>query len=129
MGDPGAAHGGRAELPHPRAVRLAAPDEDDPRHEVLLDALARTPQAGGVAWARVRPARASAHAAWQDVLVVTAADEATEVAETAETAAVQALVSALPPDAFAKAIIVGRQVDLDHPFIEAAVTAARQLQR
>ena len=98
---------------------------------MLTDAIARTPQVGRVAWARVRPARAPAHAPWQDVLVVSAPDDAgtAEAVETAETAAVQALVSALPPSAFTKAIIVGRQLDLDHPFIEAALTSARHLDR
>jgi hypothetical protein len=126
----GLPHGGRAELPNPRAVQLEAPDEDDPRREVLARAVTRTPQVGRVAWARVRPARAPSHAPWQDVLVVSASppdqDEARST-EAGETAAVQALVSALPPSAFAKAIVVGRQVDLEHPFIEAAVTAARHL--
>jgi hypothetical protein len=160
----GLPEGGRAELPHPRAVQIQAPDEQDDRLEILAGVVAGAPEIDRVAWARVRPARAPSHAPWQDVLVVSAPpavpgepDEAGEPddrvgggpaaassettpgaggsddterqvrVDPAETAAVQALTSRLPADRFPKAIVVGRQVNLAHPFIEAVVAAARQV--
>jgi hypothetical protein len=121
----GLPHGGRAELPNPRAVQLAGPEDDDPRHDLLADALHRTPTVAEIAWTRVRPARAAAHAPWQDVLIVTAAADHPDAA--AETAAVQALLAALPPTAFPKALVIARQPALAHPFIETALTKARTL--
>jgi len=125
----GLPHGARSELPEPRAVQLSAPAVDDSRGDGLAAAIARTPRVGRVAWARVRPARAPAHAPWQDVLIVSASatPEEAGATEADETAAVQALVSALDPSAFTNALVVGRQLALAHPFIEAAVTAAHHL--
>jgi hypothetical protein len=127
----GLPHGSRSELPHPRAVQVEPADEHDRRLYVLADALAGLPRIDHVHWARVRPRRGAAAAAWQDVLVATA--KATgdgppdEAAEAAEAAAVQALSAALPPDLFPRAIVLGRQSDLAHPFVEAVVATAHRI--
>jgi hypothetical protein len=115
--------GGRAELPHPRAVTIAAPDAGDVVGvgDLVAGAVARLDEVERVCWARVRPRTGGEHSRWQDVLVVTASSPAPE----AEGAAVQALTAALPPDLFSRAIVVGRQAHLRHPFIEAVVAAGR----
>lgn len=120
----GLPHGGRSELPHPRAVQLAAPEEDDERAEPLVDMVTSLPAVDQVWWARVRPRRSPAQAPWQDVLIVSAP---TGPSEADETAAAHALSVALPPGAFPRAIVIGRQADAEHPFIEAALTTARRI--
>ena len=39
--------------------------------------------------------------------------------------AVHALSQALPPDAFRRAVVVGRHADVGHPFAEAAIATGR----
>lgn len=125
----GLPHGGRSELPHPRAVDIAAPADDD-RAELLAGIVADLARAGAVTevrWARVRGraqvAAGQRHARWQDVLVVGAASAAPE----AEVAAVQAVQAAVPAGAFPRLMVVGRQEAVQHPFVEAVVAVARPL--
>jgi hypothetical protein len=121
--------GGRAELPHTRAVDIDDPGDDD-RTDQLVAIVAGLAGEGAVAqvrWARLRGrAREAAgreHARWQDVLVVTAPTPTPE----AETASVQAVSAALPPGTFPRMLVIGRQAAMAHPFIEAVVEVARPL--
>jgi hypothetical protein len=126
--------GGRAELPHPRAVEFEGPGDDD-RAELLVGvvgdvARATAGTAGAVAevrWARVRGRAQAAsghqHARWQDVLVVSAPTATPE----AEAAAVQEVSTALPAGTFPRLLVIGRQEALAHPFVEAVVAVARPL--
>jgi hypothetical protein len=124
--------GARSELPPPRAVDIEVPADDD-RAALLRDVVAGLADADEgvgvvqVHWARVRGrAKAAAgreHASWQDVLVVTAGS-ATVGAETAAVGAVQA---AVPAREFPRMLVVGRQADVAHPFVEAVIGAGRAL--
>jgi hypothetical protein len=149
--------GGRSELPPPRAVDIETPagTEDDERAARLRSLIAGTtgtttdgtatsgtattgtatdgttttgaPGVVEVHWARVRGrAKAAAgreRANWQDVLVVTAVSATAE----AETRAVSAVQAALPAAEFPRAMVVGRQADVAHPFVEAVIDAGRAL--
>jgi hypothetical protein len=130
----GLPHGGRSELPHPRAVHIEGTGGDE-RAELLAGLLADLqadlagdPRVGiaQVHWARVRgraqvAAGRSGH--WQDVLVVRTVVATPE----AETAAVQAVSTALPARVFPSALVIGRQEALAHPFVDAVLAEARPM--
>jgi hypothetical protein len=108
-------------LPHPSSVSVVAPADDDEDRAVLLTAAAATvPGCEELAWASIRRRGAPEHAPWRDVLVVT-----TGVDD--QSAVVQALSAALPASVFPSAVVVGRDADLVHPLIEAAVAAGRTI--
>jgi len=115
----GLPHGERRELPHPRSVEVAPPEDDDGRALLLS---AATVAVGGcrlVHWARLRRRDAPEHAPWRDALVVTAADGADQ------DAVVRALRSVLPPAVFPSPVVVGRRADLVHPLVDAVVADGR----
>lgn len=116
--------GPSSELPHPRSAKIESPDEHDGRLPALVQALADTPQVDHVVWAQVRPRRDSTSAAPQDVLVVISEASPPDDAA-AEAAAVHALATNLPAELFARAVVVGRQSDQDHPFVGAVVETGR----
>jgi hypothetical protein len=106
--------------------------DDDVRAEQLRSLITGTATTGDagvveVHWARVRGrARAMAgreHARWQDVLVVTATSATAE----AETRAVGAVQAVIPAAEFPRMMVVGRQADVAHPFVEAVIEAGRAL--
>jgi hypothetical protein len=111
--------GPRSELPLPKAVEIERPADDDDRRDLLAGTVARLDEVDHVYWTRVRPAKGHRDAPWQDVLVVAAAGTTDQ-----EAAAARALSSGLPPEAFRNAVVVARQVDMHHPFIEAAVATS-----
>jgi hypothetical protein len=119
--------GPRSELPNPRAVDLEAPDPDDQRLHILVEAIAQVDEVDHVYWARVRPAKGNRNAPWQDVLVVVASTGTEETEERAAVRALSSAISAASGAAFKKAVMVARQSQLHHPFIEAAVEAARRV--
>jgi type III secretion system (T3SS) SseB-like protein len=116
--------GARSELPHPRSARIEPPDEGDNRLPALVQALAQVPEVDHVIWARAHPKRAVARTVPQDVLVVTAKPSRPH-GEADEAAAAHALSARLPAGLFSRAVVVGRQMDQGHPFVEAVVDAGR----
>jgi type III secretion system (T3SS) SseB-like protein len=115
--------GPRARLPHPRATRLRPVAEDDPRVPVVGEVVGTRAAIDHVTWAQVRPAGGD-EATWQDFLVVTVTPPADEAAEAR---AVRELSQVLPAEDFVRAVVLARQADDAHPFVEAVVAEGRRL--
>jgi hypothetical protein len=117
----GLPHGVRSELPHPRAVHIEPPDPHDDRLELLTEAVTAMPGVDHLWWARVRGVAAREGAPWRDVLVVAATSPEHEASS------IHALAAGPAAEQLPGVLVLGRQVELGHPFIEAVVFGGRRV--